>query len=77
MWQKIVVNSAVTVGVLLVFIVGRVGYMAVGRARVTVDYVEWMNEEVRAGRNESLNAWYDYQRAVKLIKDMPAIVVTR
>jgi hypothetical protein len=74
MWQKIVVNSAITVGVLFLFIVGRVGYMAVGRASVTVDYVEWMNEEVRAGRNESLNAWPDYERAVKLIKDMPAIV---
>jgi hypothetical protein len=73
LWQKTVFAVLKVVGIILLLCMIRLGYMASGRPVMSVDYTQWMNEKVRADRDESLNAWHDYQKAVELLpKELPA-----
>ena len=72
-WQKAVFAVLKVVGIIFAICLLRIGYMAAGRPVISVDYSQWMNEKVRADRAESLNAYYDYQKAVEsLSKKLPA-----
>jgi hypothetical protein len=74
-WQKAVFTILKIVGIVLVLCIIRFGYMASGRPVMSVDYTRWMNEKVRADRDESLNAWHEYQKAIdSLSKELPSDV---
>lgn len=68
LWKKAVFVAMKVVGVLLLLVVLRVGYLSIGTTVISVDYVEWLNDFVRDGRDESLNAYPYYERAVELGK---------
>jgi len=75
LWQQVTLFVLKVVGVIFLLLLLRIGYMATGRPTISVDYTQWMNDKVRAGRDESLNAYHDYQRAIELLPEqMPAIV---
>jgi hypothetical protein len=61
LWRTMVVRTFQAVGVILLMCILHIGYLAVGRPTISVDYSQWLNEKVRAGRDESLNAYPDYQ----------------
>lgn len=65
-WLKVSVAALKVVGVLLLLVVLRCGYLSVGTPVVSVDYVVWFNDFMRQGRDESLNANPYYERAVEL-----------
>ena len=69
LWQKTALAALKIVGVLFLLLALRVGYMAAGRPTISVDYAQWMNNKVRDGRDESLNAWHDYQKAFELLQN--------
>ncbi|RKY05001.1 MAG: hypothetical protein DRP56_09405 [Planctomycetota bacterium] len=72
LWQQATLVVFKVIGIIFLLLLLRVGYMATGRPTISVDYTQWMNDKVRDGRDESLNAYHDYQRAIELMsKDMP------
>jgi hypothetical protein len=72
LWQQVMFAVLKVIGIIFLLLLLRVGYMATGRPTISVDYTQWMNDKVRDGRDESLNAWHDYQKAAKLIsKEYP------
>lgn len=72
LWQRTALGILKIIGIIFLLLLLRVGYMATGRPTISVDYTQWMNEQVRAGRDESLNAYHDYQKAIELMsKEMP------
>jgi hypothetical protein len=72
LWQKAIFSVLKVVGIVFLLCMVRVGYMATGRPVISVDYTQWMNQKVRADRDESLNAYNDYQKAIEsLSKEFP------
>ena len=72
LWRTVVARIFQFIGIFILLCLLRIGYMAAGRPVISVDYTQWMNDKVCSGRDESLNAWHDYQRAIELLhKDMP------
>ena len=68
LWKKTIVIIAKAVGVLLLLAILRVGYLSVGTTVISVDYVKWLNDYVRQGRDQELNANPYYKKAVELGK---------
>jgi hypothetical protein len=68
---RVMVRTMQAAAVLLFCIVARVAYLNTGTPVIRVDYVAWMNEQVRAGRDEDLNARAYYEKAVQLSKPVP------
>ena len=71
LWKKIVSGSLAVVGVVLLICLLRIGHLAVGSPSISVDYVAWLNNLTSDGKNESLNARPDYERAVELLVEIP------
>ena len=69
LWQKIFIFTFKLIGILFLLCLLRIGYMATGKPTISVDYTQWLNDEVRMKRDETLNAYYDYQRAIELLSD--------
>ena len=65
-WFKAIIRTAQIVGVLILLIAARIGYLASGSPTISVDYVEWLNNHVRDGHDESLNAEPLLDQAVQL-----------
>lgn len=76
LWRTMVVRMFQAVGVILLLCILHIGYLAVGRPTISVDYSQWLNETVRAGRDESLNAYPDYQEAIERMTEMPSDIET-
>jgi hypothetical protein len=71
LWLRSLIVFGQVFGVLLLVTIGRVVYLAVGTCTPAVDYVKWMNDAVREGRSEDLNALPYYSEAVRLGKPIP------
>ena len=71
LWQQAMFAALKVIGVVFLLLLLRVGYMATGRATISVDYTQWMNDKVCDGRDESLNAYHDYQKAIELMSNTP------
>ncbi len=71
LWQKVLIGTMQVAGILLLCIIARGAYLSIGTPVISVDYVQWMNEHVRGGRDEDLNALPYYERAVELSKEVP------
>lgn len=66
LWQQAAFFMLKIASILFLLLLVRVGYMATARPTISVDYSQWMTDQVRGGRDESLNAWSDYQQAIEL-----------
>ena len=71
LWRKVLVRSFQAIGVILLYIIFVGVYLTSGTANISVDYIEWLNEQVRAGRDESGNAYPYYKKAVEACVKMP------
>ncbi len=71
LWQKMLIGTIQVAGILLLCIIARGAYLSIGTPVISVDYVQWMNEHVRGGRDEDLNALPYYEKAVQLSKEIP------
>jgi len=70
-WQKILVRSSQIAGLLVLYVLIRIGYLATGTATISVNYIDWLNEIVQAGRVESDNALPYYEKAAEACVKMP------
>jgi len=71
LWQKVVVRSLQTFGLVFLYLLVCVSPLIIGKPKITIDYIDWLNEHVRADRSESGNARPYYEKAVSLFVEMP------
>ena len=70
MWRKAVVRSFQVVGVIILYILICFAPL-VGRPKISVNYVDWLNDKAKAGREELENAYPYYKKAVEAYVEMP------
>jgi len=73
LWAKAVVRSLQVLGIVVLYFVMCSGRLFVGRPNVTVDYAATLTEQVRQGRDESLNAKPYFDEAGKLADAQPYV----
>src|SRR3972149_1044843 len=71
LWRKALVRSLQFAGVILLYLILCVSPLIVGRPTISVDYVERLNELVRADRNEADNARPYYEKALEFYVKTP------
>ena len=71
LWLKAIIHTMQIAGILLLLVIARGVYLSVGTAVISIDYVQWMNDRVRDGRDEDLNALPYYEKALELSKELP------
>ena len=71
LWVKALIRTAQTTGIIILFIIIRSLPMVIGSPTISVNYAEWLNEKVRAGRDESLNAKPFYDKAINNLVEQP------
>ena len=71
LWLKVLIGTMQIAGILLLCIIARGAYLSIGTPVISVDYVQWMNDHVRGGRSDDLNALPYYEQAVELSKEVP------
>ena len=71
LWRTAVVRSFQALGIIFLYLVICVSPLIIGKPNITVNYVDWLNEFVRQGRDEVNNARPDYEKAGALCVKMP------
>jgi len=71
LWKKTLVRSLQTLVILAAYLVFIGIYLSVGSPKITTNYVNWLNKQVRAGRDPNLNAKPQFEMAVNLMKKLP------
>ncbi len=71
LWQKILIRCFQVIGIIIIYLTICGIYVSWGKPNITVNYVEWLNENVRKDRDESLNSAPLIKEATKLIVPMP------
>ncbi|MFH1881359.1 MAG: hypothetical protein ABIL62_01440 [Planctomycetota bacterium] len=71
LWRKALVRSLQVLGIIVLYFLICSIPMLVGKPTISVNYVDWLNQLVRAGRDEQDNARPYYEKAFKLYVEMP------
>ncbi|MCJ7638630.1 MAG: hypothetical protein MUO70_01875 [Euryarchaeota archaeon] len=76
LWLKALVRSSQVLGAIFLYVLICISPLIIGRPTIKVNYVDWLNEFVRAGRDEEDNARPYYEKAAELYIEMPAWMVS-
>ncbi len=71
LWRTALVRSLQVFGIIVLYFFVRFIPLLVGRPIISVNYVDWLNEFVQAGRDEADNARPYYEKAFGLYVEMP------
>ncbi len=71
LWRTAIVRSFQVLGILVLYCCVCFVPLLVGRPTISVNYVDWLNELVRSGRDEADNARPFYEKAIKLYVKNP------
>jgi hypothetical protein len=71
LWRKVLIRSLQVIGVYILYVAVRIGYLHTGSPTISVDYVKWLNEFVQAGRDQTDNAMPYYEKAEQAYVQMP------
>jgi len=71
LWAKALVRSLQAVGLIVLYLGICFGRFVVGTPNISVSYIDWLNDKVRAGRDESNNALPYYEKAAEACVEMP------
>jgi len=71
LWLKIMIRSLQVLGIVVLYMVLCASRFFVGRPTIKVDYIDWLNQTVSQGRDESLNARYDIEAALAHLPEQP------
>ncbi len=74
LWRKVLVRGFQAIGIVILYILICFAPM-VGRPNISVNYADWLNEQGRAGRAESENAYPYYDKAVAASVKMPKLLI--
>ena len=70
LWRKALVRSLQAVGIIILYILICFATL-LGRPKISVNYVDWLNNKAKAGRDESENAYPYYDKAVAACVKIP------
>ena len=73
LWRKVLVRSMQALGIIVVYLLISSARLFVGTPNIKVNYVAWLNDKVRQGRDQSLNAKPYYDKAAQLASEAPAV----
>jgi len=73
-WVKGMIHLAQVAALCVLYGVLCVSRLFIGSPTIKVDTVAWLNESVRQGRDESLNARHDFTEASSLLSKEPSIL---
>jgi len=71
LWRTALVRSLQVFGIIVLYFLICSSPMLVGKPTISINYVDWLNELVRADRDEAGNARPYYEKAFKLYVEMP------
>jgi len=71
LWQKVLIRSFQALVIVFIYLSICGVYLSSGKPTISVNYVEWLNNYVRQGRNESLNSASMLKKAAELSIDEP------
>jgi len=71
LWQKILIHSFQALVIVFIYLSICGVYISSGKPNISVNYVEWINNYVRQGRDESLNSAPMIKKATDLFIDEP------
>ena len=71
LWQKALARSLQVLGIFILYLFVCSIPLLVGKPTLRIDYVEWLNELVRRGRDEADNARPYYEKACESNVEMP------
>ncbi|MBP8304923.1 MAG: hypothetical protein KBE04_12445, partial [Phycisphaerae bacterium] len=71
LWAKVAVHGLQAVGAMILYLVICSLPLMIGRPTIRVNYLDWVNNLVRAGQDEALNAKPYYDKAVELVAKAP------
>jgi hypothetical protein len=74
LWRKVVVRGAQAAGIVVLYVALCSVRLLVGTPSLKVDYIAWLSDRTRAGREEALNAKPYLDKAVELLRDQERIV---
>ncbi|MGD0078288.1 MAG: hypothetical protein ABSB91_06650 [Sedimentisphaerales bacterium] len=69
LWQKIIVRGSVVTLIIFAYLFICGFWLRIGRPTIKINYAQWLTDQQRQGRDESLNAKPDMDKAAKLIRD--------
>jgi len=72
LWQKLLVRTFQIIGIIALYIVIRVAFLSIGTPNVKVNYIDWLNNLVKANKPEQENAKLYYARAAELCLKSPS-----
>jgi len=71
LWRKAILRSFQALGIIVLYLLICISPLVVGRPTISINYVDWLNELVRAGRDEADNARLYYEKASRLYVKIP------
>jgi len=71
LWRTALVRSLQVFGIIVLYFFVCSIPLLVGRPTISINYVDWLNELVQAGRDEAGNARPYYEKAFELYVEMP------
>ncbi|MCH7559510.1 MAG: hypothetical protein IIB56_18940 [Planctomycetes bacterium] len=71
LWRTALVRSFQALGIIVLYLFVCISPLLVGKPTISVNYVDWLNELVQAGRDEADNARPYYEKAFELYVEMP------
>ena len=77
LWRKALVRSFQALGIIVLYFLICLGSLVVGKSTISINYVDWLNELVRAGRDEADNARPYYEKATQLYIKKPEELAVR
>jgi hypothetical protein len=77
LWQKLLIRTAKVIGLIVLYIIIRLIYLAFGTPTISINYIDWLNEKVAVKTPGAENAKADYDRAAELVINMPKIVMDK
>jgi hypothetical protein len=67
LWQKILVRSSAAAMVIFAYLLICVSWLSMGSPTIKINYAQWLTDQQKQGRDESLNAMPEIKKAAELI----------
>lgn len=67
LWQKFLVKTAAALGLVFVYLLICFARLQIGSPTIKINYAQWLTEQARQGRDESLNANLQLEKAAALL----------
>ena len=71
LWQKVLLRTAQVMGIIFLYLIICTSPLLIGKPTIKVDYVQWLNEKNKAGRDEADNARTYYEKAIEHYQETP------